>query len=103
VKGCNVNLHHDSIWQVKSVPNRLGKNESEPSEKCQDVVSAGRQTAAFAQETPVSGFLPKAATPVLQRPQFDSVRLAEDAAMIIGLRQETGWVPWKRHAGKDKR
>jgi hypothetical protein len=36
-------------------------------QKLPAIVAAGRQTAALAQETAWSGFLPKAATPVLQK------------------------------------
>jgi len=41
--------------------------KTETSEKLPAIVAAGRQTAAIAQATELSGFLPKAATPVLQR------------------------------------
>jgi hypothetical protein len=37
----------------------------ETSKKPSAIVAAGRQTAAIARETELSGFLPKAATPVL--------------------------------------
>jgi hypothetical protein len=44
---------------------------NETPEKLPTILAAGRQTAAIAQETELSGFLPKAATPVLQRSPND--------------------------------
>jgi hypothetical protein len=44
--------------------------KQEISEKLPAIVAAGRQTAAIAQYRELSGFLPKAATLVLQWPQY---------------------------------
>jgi hypothetical protein len=44
---------------------------NETPQKLPAIVAAGRQTAAIAQETEWSGFLPKAATPVLRRSSND--------------------------------
>jgi len=76
-------FHKRDLSCRQSASNNMNRLLSQTAEKLPPHMAAGRQTAALVQETELSGFLSKAAAPVLQR----SLNVKLDKAMLTNGRE----------------